>query len=131
MTKISHLNPSQRIISIYGGEPIILQNCIKMGHEFLNLRAFYWYFSSLVKKGSSELADVLIARVAFTNIYKRCRVGEFPFVVLDDYFDDENENSAGLWEPFLDFVSRFYKRLSMAKYSIINFGGIFIIDVLF
>ena len=104
----------------------------KIQFEILNLRASYWYFSSLMKKGSSELADVLIARVAFSNVYKRSEAGEFPFVVLDEYLKNEDGYLPAPWETFLDFVSRFYKRLSMAKYSIINLGGIFfIIDILF
>ena len=103
----------------------------KLRFEILNLRAYYWYFSSLMKKGSSELADVLIARIAFSNIYKRTQTGEFPFVPLDEYLVDEDGYFPASWETFLDFVSRFYKRLSMAKYSIINLGGIFFtIDIL-
>ena len=124
MTKISYLNPSQRIISIYGGEPIILQNCIKMGHEFLNLRAFYWYFSSLVKEDSSGLVDVHMARIVFIVIEEIHRKGCFPFAVLDDYIKQEDGRSPPLWEAFLDFVSRFFRRLRMAKYSIINLGEI-------
>ena len=105
-------------------------NYKKLRFEILNLRAYYWYFSSLMKKGCSDLADVLIARVAFSNIDKRS--GEFPFVVLDDYLKNEDGCLPAPWETFLDFVSRFYKRLSMAKYSIINLGGIlFINDILF
>ena len=104
-------------------------NYKKLRFEILNLRAYYWYFSSLMKKGCSDLADVLIARVAFSNIDKRS--GEFPFVVLDDYLKNEDGCLPAPWETFLDFVSRFYKRLSMAKYSIINLGGIlFINDIL-
>ena len=121
-----YLNPSLRTMNIYGGEPSFLYNCIELGYEFLNLRAWYWFFSSLMKKGSSELADVLIARVAFSNIDKRS--GEFPFVVLDDYLKNEDGCLPAPWETFLDFVSRFYKRLSMAKYSIINLGGILFIN---
>ena len=101
-------------------------NYKKLRFEILNLRAYYWYFSSLMKKGCSDLADVLIARVAFSNIDKRS--GEFPFVVLDDYLKNEDGCLPAPWETFLDFVSRFYKRLSMAKYSIINLGEILFIN---
>ena len=120
-------------LSIYDGESktSFVHNWIELRYEFLDLRACYWFFSSLVKKGSSALADVFIARIAFSKIYRRCPTGDFPFVVLDDYFkiDEENEEPPQLWEAALDFVSRFYKRLSLAKYSIINLGGFFIIEI--
>ena len=115
-------------LSIYGRECNTIRsvqlNCQQLRSEFVSLRAWYWYFSSLTGKKRSYLADVLIAKVAFWKIYKRCQKKNYPFVVLDNYLKIDDENSPPLWEALLDFVSRFYKRLRMAKYSIINLGGI-------
>ena len=114
-------------LSIYVEEydtmPSVLQNCQKLRTEFVSLRAWYWYFCSLNEKKNSYVADILLAKVAFWKIYKRCQTTNNPFMVLDNYLKID-ENSSAIWESFLDFVSHFYKRLRMTKYSIINLGGI-------
>ena len=106
-----------------------MNNWIELKTEFLNLRACYWFFSSLMKKGSAELVDVFIARIAFSNLYQRQRAENFPFEAVEEYLMNDDECSPMFWEEFLDLVSRFYKRLSLAKYSIINLGGFFIIEI--
>ena len=100
------------------------ENYTQLRTTFLDLRAFYWYFSSLVKEDSSGLVDVHMARIVFIVIEEIHRKGCFPFAVLDDYIKQEDGRSPPLWEAFLDFVSRFFRRLRMAKYSIINLGEI-------
>ena len=111
---------------IYGGKinSTVQLNYTNLRTEFLDLRAWYWYFSSVMKKESSAMADVHIARLAFWMINNRRVTKEFPFVVLNDHFQIDAENHPPLWESLLDFVSRFYKRLRMAKYSMINLGEI-------
>ena len=113
-------------VTIFGGKfnPSVQLNYTNMRSEFVDLRAWYWYYSSIMKEDSSALVDLLFSRLAFFVINKRRRNGNFPFAVLDDHFKEGDSSSPPLWESLIEFVSRFYHRLRMAKYSIINLGEI-------
>ena len=83
---------------------------------FLDLRSWFWFFKSLVKKETPELAEVLFAEVLFASRDNSA------YENLDNWMQGTGFQALSYWETFLDVVGRFHQRVRMAKYSIINLG---------
>ena len=96
--------------------PRVVKNYEELQTVFLDLRAWYWFYKSLVKNETPEMAEVLFAEVLFGLEENSA------YEILDNYMQGSGFQALSWWETFLDFVSRFYRRVRMAKYSIINLG---------
>ena len=97
--------------------PRVVKNYQDLQTLFRDLRSWFWFFKSLVKTETPEMAEVLFAEVLFA-----CKDNS-AYQILDNYMQGTGFKALSFWETFLDVVGKFYKRVRMAKYSIINLGG--------
>ena len=96
--------------------PRVVKNYLELQSMFLDLRSWYWFYKSLVKNETPEIAEVLFAEVLFAV------EDNSAYEILDNYMQGCGFQALSWWEAFLDTVGRFYNGVRMAKYSIINLG---------